>query len=143
MKRKLWLLVSLVVVSGIASYVLWLNSTSVQLPPNNPQSIELIVFGISGDNERQEVIIDDPTEVSEFMGMLRTGRANEDHKCGDVGTANLNFEDGAIKIGLLPGHTARYYEFRYDRNNYRIDRRRFQKFLVGRQIDIGKLFESP
>jgi len=82
------------------------------------------------------------TEIASMMELLRSGRANEDHKCPDVGRLQLNYPNKSITLTLLPGHDERFYEFRHD-GNYQVDRASFLKLLSGKELDLKKLMEKP
>lgn len=74
--------------------------------------------------------------LDQLRQVLNSAVSTRDHKCGDEIRLVLKTRwNGAYVIGLLPGHDARYYEFRtrppLQYGIYRVDRAAFTEAMKG------------
>jgi len=97
------------------------------------------VMGADQEPQSYAVSTGDERAVAELVSVLRTARANRDHKCGDRGGITLTFATGDAIVDLLPGHTPGYYELRYHNRNYRLKKDPFVKALVKCGVTAGKI----
>jgi len=105
-------------------------------PPANAGANAL---GADEEPQSHSVSTDDENAVAELVSVLRTARANRDHKCGDRGGITLTFPAGDVEVDLLPGHTPGYYELRYHNRNYRLEQAPLIKALVGCGVAAEKI----
>jgi len=56
---------------------------------------------------------------------MEEGLSHSDHKCASLGHFKFVTSEGIKTIEILPGHDEDYYEFRYDKKAYRIDRGKY------------------
>ena len=115
----------------------------VSLPSSPVKSIELDVIGI-GYADPQTVKFTTEAEIKPIMAVLQSGRTNEDHKCPSVGHFRiLHADSSTTEIGILPGHSEEYYEFRYKGTNYCVLRKDFLAAVSNKEFDKDRLFEMP
>jgi hypothetical protein len=119
------------------------RDTSVPLPSSAVRSIELNVVGLE-DADPQTVTFTTEADIQPIMAVLLSGRTNEDHECPSVGHFTIVHADSSTTvIGILPGHSEEYYEFRCKRTNYRVLRKDFLATISNREFDKDRLFEMP
>lgn len=64
--------------------------------------------------------------VAAVLAVLRTGTEHKNHKYGDRGALLLQRTSGAtVRLGILPGHSADWYELRCLGKLYRVPRAAF------------------
>jgi hypothetical protein len=96
------------------------GDTSVAFPSSPVKSIELTVVGLE-DADPQMVTFTTEADIKPIMAVLLSGCASEDHGCPSVGHLRILHADSSTTgIGILPGHSEEYYEFRYRGTNYRV-----------------------
>jgi hypothetical protein len=79
-----------------------------------PRASSVSSLEYSGPGTTAEVVkSDDQQEIRHLLAGLRHARETKDHKCGDVGELTFHLRSGGVvKLGILPGHSSDYYEFR-------------------------------
>ena len=95
-----------------------------------------------------EVNGDDP-KVHLLVAVIGEAELSKGHKCANRGAIRFRMEGGGvISLGLLPGHTEGFYEFRlYEEGEYvaffRIERSPFLEALAGLDVPVnGPAFEE-
>lgn len=98
-------------------------------PPNTDGVRSVRVWNdpeADGRGRAPDADTNDPDAVAALLDVVRSARETEDHKCGNRGVILLQRSTGpSERLEFLPGHSPDWYEFRYDRNIYRVPRDKF------------------
>lgn len=111
-----------------------------------PGDVETVDARMADGGNRQHAAktsSSDARRIDALLGVLRKGEPAADHKCVDGGHITLHEKGGGeLKIGILTGHDARYYEFRVYRGKgegydmFRVEREPFLKAMTGLGLDV-------
>jgi len=119
-----------VVVLGCAVGLYAFFHRHIRLPDADPTCVSISMnVAYKSDEVPVLVTIHSPEQIRLLVDCLKSGRRHADHKCGNKGSIMLRYENAELRIDFLPGHNSKYYEIRYNRNNFRIDRSRFIEVL--------------
>lgn len=78
-----------------------------------------------------------------LFAFLKTARVGMDHKCADIGTFTIRYDNGKTDVlSFLPGHDPSRYEFRFSGWLYRLPREEFFQALQDAGVDATKMPES-
>jgi hypothetical protein len=95
------------------------------------RAVEITIDPWREGQEPVAVTTDDPALLDGLATVLLRAEAGKDHKCRDVGTLRITAMDRTeMRLGILPGHDARYYQLRlYSGDRYAVFRVERETFL--------------
>ena len=111
------------------------------LPEGVGTLLKLRYWTWDGGKQRQESFkVSDAKTIGAILDVMREGTQQEDHKCASIGIAEITMRPGkTIEVELLPGHHRDWYEFRYQRKNYRVPRQALFAALGNAGLDTRLL----
>ena len=112
----------------------------IYLPDEEPISVTINIFSeMESEESPFSITSHDKSQIRQFVDILKIGRKNSDHKCGDIGTIAIQYKNSIETINFLPGHKPKYYELRYNGGNYRIKRDGFIQQLEKLSVPVEKI----
>lgn len=124
---------------SVAVFAAGCSGATPTLPDTGDVEAVDIALEALGDRQKEaSADSKDNQRIEALLSVLRQGQQTSDHKCGDSGTITLRTKRGtAIKLGILAGHKASYYEYRFYSGSrytiFRVDRVAFLKAMT----DLG------
>jgi hypothetical protein len=137
--RPWQLLIAAVALALLAATAYWaLRPSPPALPAGSMAGLDVDLRATEGGQKAAKLTTDDPAKVEAVAGVLRRGRAVEDHKCESTGSLTFRLHDGsAAEFDLLAGHDRRYYEYRGPSGTFRVDRQALGRAMAG--LGVGDL----
>lgn len=134
---------ALVAVLVSAAFYFWPAKPAPLLPILQVKSLDIEIRKLDGNEFRwKSSSSTDVVRIQTLLQVMQTAKGTSDHKCGDSGRLSFQLESGPpLKIGILAGHDADYYEYRvYQANErgydiFKVDRAEFLQAMN----DLGQL----
>lgn len=136
LRRRGVAIAAVVLVAAIV--YLSLNPPPPALPAGSLASLDAELQATPEGQEAAKTTTEDAAKIEAVAGVLRRGRAVEEHKCGETGRLTFHLRDGSsAEFELLAGHGRRYYEYRTSSGICRVDRQVLVRAVAG--LGLGDL----
>lgn len=134
-KSARWVIVVAgLVLALVAALFLWRGGrlpTAARLKPEDVVKftvglVKMEDEGLFTAQPQQVAEVNDPKVIRRFLLLLRTARKTQTHKCGDTGSVVFELASGnTYRIGITPGHNARFYEVSMPGRQWKLERKEF------------------
>lgn len=122
-RRWAWVLL-LVLVIFLIDWYFFGPTEMVRLKAGNVQSVEVrFRKHTEKDIPPADVQSRDPEVIAAVVASIQSAKVTTDHKCGSRGEIVFRQADGSVwELEFLPGHSEDWYEFRYGKKIYQVQR---------------------
>jgi hypothetical protein len=145
MARRSWIVLAVVAVLVTASAVTALMWRRLKEQPFTEQRVVAVTLELYGPPYGRAVAKaeeSDAIAVRRLTQMLDRGTSTEPHSCVNIGHLSLKRADGSqFSLEILPGHDARFFEYRYGGVYRRIDRSDFMQSVAPFGVPIESFVE--